>query len=126
MKEFSNAYIASQSLVCDGSIWPIMGFLQISHAATYMYIISQGKKMWFWLVYGVSMPLSTIFQLYRGSQFYWWRKPRYLEKTTVWFWSDWFSEQPVFIISGCNWDILYICVNGDKTSMCKRQNKDNL
>jgi hypothetical protein len=36
--------------------------------------------LWLWFVLCCLRPLSTI--LYHGGQFYWWRKPKYQEKTS--------------------------------------------
>ena len=70
------------------SIFSLLRFLIARISAQIMKIYGERgyhEKEWKYMVDGLSCltPLSTIFQLYRSSQFYWLRKLKYTEKTTA-------------------------------------------
>jgi len=58
-----------------GWTWPY------TYNCVIMYAQSNGDKSMIGLGLWCLMPLSTIFQLYHGNQFYYWRKLEYPEKT---------------------------------------------
>jgi hypothetical protein len=58
------------------SSWRFEHFYRSEVFVIFLDGLGLGKGLW------CIMSLSTICQLYRGGQFYWWRKQDYLEKTT--------------------------------------------
>jgi hypothetical protein len=68
------------SMVCIASADVTVSYVFSIFCAWLVYY-DKGVKVWVGRLWCLT-PLSTIFQLYHGGQFYWWRKPEYPAKTT--------------------------------------------
>ena len=67
----------------------LINLFRAYNVTNWIYHINQYNKLchlkiskWVWLGLWCLMPLSSIFQLHHGGQFYWLRKLEYPEKTT--------------------------------------------